>query len=315
MNKRYGSVNNWLIDLPSGSILHLITGERKRLGEYQLKLLHILMQEAGRIFTREELTNLVWERRVIGNNSLPNAIHALRAALEDNGKTQKIIRTIPRKGYLLEAEYCCFVEREETEVSDPETDDAGQLPELTENQNPVALNEPEVVEPVIYDAIPATALSVSAPAMSRTQRWIVLALLLLLSSFLSMILASRLTPHRPGNTLAAQEIQANVYSNIKLYAFDNAVNPTWEEDHLYGKLKGTFYTLNQLLKSQSVTMDVYFLSENQTLNYTFSLHSRCDEKQLVMTIYHWRIDAQKLNNLILRETRRKLDEMATCKDN
>lgn len=314
MNKRYGSVNNWLIDLPSGSILHLVTGERKRLGEYQLKLLHILMQEAGRIFTREELTNLVWERRVIGNNSLPNAIHALRAALEDDGKTQKIIRTIPRKGYSLEAEYCCFVEKEETEVSAPEADDASPLPGLAESPEPVAPDEPEAIEPVIDDAIPAPAPLAPATVMSRTQRWIVLGLLLLLSSFLSMILASRLMLHHTGNTLTAEEIQANVYSNIRLYALDNEVNPTREEDQLYGKLKGTLYALNQMLKSQSVTMDVYFLSENQTLNYTFSLHSRCDEKQLVMTLYHWRIDAQKLNNLILRETRRKLGEMATCKD-
>ena len=77
MNKRYCSVNNWLVAVTSGSIRHLTTGERKRLGEYQLKLLDILVQEPGKIFTREKLTTLVWERRVIGNNSLPNAIHAV----------------------------------------------------------------------------------------------------------------------------------------------------------------------------------------------------------------------------------------------
>ncbi|SNY67978.1 transcriptional regulator [Enterobacter sp. CC120223-11] len=314
MNKRYGSVNNWLIDIPSGSILHLVSGERKRLGEYQLKLLHILMQEAGRILTREELTNLVWERRVIGNNSLPNAIHALRTALEDDGKTQKIIRTIPRKGYLLEAEYCCFVEKEEAEVSDPEADDASLAHEPTEGLTPEAQDEPEGIEPQIKDVAPEPTPSDSVRVMSRAQRWVTLALLLMLSSFLSMILASRLTMHHPGNTLTAEEIQANVYSHIKLYAIDNEVNPTWEEDQLYGKLKGTLYTLNQMIKSQGVTMDIYFFSDNQTLNYTFSLRSHCDEKQLVMTLYHWRIDAQNLNNLILRETRRKLSEMATCKD-
>lgn len=314
MNKRYSSVNNWLIDLPSGSILHLVTGERKRLGEYQLKLLHILTQEAGRIFTREELTNLVWERRVIGNNSLPNAIHALRTALEDDGKTQKIIRTIPRKGYQLEAEYCSVVEKEETEVSNPEEEDENPAPEFTESQLAIAPNPPEVVELPFDDALPEPAPAEPVQVMSRTQRWVTLLLLMLLSSFLSMILASRLTKHHPGNTLAAEEIQANVYSNIKLYAVDNEVNPTWEEDQLYSKLKGTLYSLNQLIKSQSMTMDIYFFSDNQTLNYTFSLRSRCDEKQLVMTLYHWRIDSQNLNNLILRETRRKLGEMATCKD-
>jgi hypothetical protein len=251
---------------------------------------------------------------VIGNNSLPNAIHALRAALEDDGKTQRIIRTIPRKGYLLEAEYCCFVEKEETEVSDPAAEDQTPAAELTERQEPVEPYAPEVAETLIYDAPPARVPSASTPGISRAQRGIMLALLLLLSSFLSIILASRLALHHQVSTLEAQEIQANVYSNINLYALDNQGNPTWEEDQLYGKLKGTLYTLNQMLKSQSVTMDVYFFSENQTLNYTFSLHSRCDEKQLVMTLYHWRIDAQTLNNLILRETRRKLGEMATCKD-
>lgn len=311
MNKRYGSVNNWLIDIPSGSILHLITGERKRLGEYQLKLLHILMQEAGRIFTREELTNLVWERRVIGNNSLPNAIHALRAALEDDGKKQKIIRTIPRKGYLLEQEYCCFVEKEETEVSEPETAESADAARVADSPEEAALPLP-VIEEI---RVPQEAITPRVPAkMGRFQRYTIFVLLMLLASFSSMILASRLAMHHPGNTLGGEEIQANVYSNIKLFAIDNDVNPTWEDDQLYGKLKGTLYTLNQLIKSQSVTMDIYFLSENQTLNYTFSLHSRCDEKQLVMTLYHWRIDALKLNNLILRETRRKLGEMATCKE-
>jgi DNA-binding winged helix-turn-helix (wHTH) protein len=313
MNKRYGSVNNWLIDLPSGSILHLVTGERKRLGEYQLKLLSILMQDAGRIFTREELTNLVWERRVIGNNSLPNAIHALRAALEDDGKTQKIIRTIPRKGYVLEPEYCCFVEKDETEVSEPEeqhpddTPRGVESPELTPALLPVAteMAPPEPIAP------PQRALPV--PPSGRLQRRLVIVMLLLLFSFLSMIFAVTQAKHHPNTMLSAQEIQPNVYSNIQLYAMDNEVNPTWEQDHLYTKLKGTLYTLNQQLKLQSMMMDVYFLSENQTLNYTFSLRSPCDEKQLVMTIYHWRIDPLKLNNLILRETRRKLSEMATCK--
>ncbi|MBB1198972.1 transcriptional regulator [Enterobacteriaceae bacterium 89] len=309
MNKRYGSVNNWLIDLPSGSILHLVTGERKRLGEYQLKLLNVLMQDAGKIFTREELTNLVWERRVIGNNSLPNAVHALRTALEDDGKKQKIIKTIPRKGYVLEPEYCCFVEKDEAEVDDadcdaelPEEDDSAGLPPV---ENDESDSEAE--------AGPGGEKPVAQPA-SHKQRYLIFALLLLIVSFVSMMFADEFTKHHQGTTLEAEEIQANVYSNIHLYALKSGNNPTGEHEHLYSKLKGTLYTLNQQLRPDSVTMNVYFLSENQTLNYTFTLHSPCDDKQLVMTLYHWRIDPLKLNNLILRETRRKLSEMADCKE-
>ncbi|CCP05791.1 putative regulatory protein [Erwinia amylovora MR1] len=83
-------INHWSVDFASGTLLHKSSGEQRRLGEYQLKLLRVLAENAGKTVSREELNHLVWERRVIGNNSLPNAIHALRIALEDDGKQQKL---------------------------------------------------------------------------------------------------------------------------------------------------------------------------------------------------------------------------------
>lgn len=106
-------IHDWLIVTESGSLVHRETATQRRLGEFQLKLLLVLAERAGKVITREELTSLVWERRVIGNNSLPNAIHALRAALDDDGKKQRIIKTIPRKGYVLEAKYCRLVSPKE----------------------------------------------------------------------------------------------------------------------------------------------------------------------------------------------------------
>nr|WP_245994976.1 winged helix-turn-helix domain-containing protein [Yersinia hibernica] len=41
---------------------HRNTGETKRLGEYQLKLLTALLQHAGKILSRDEITSLVWQR-------------------------------------------------------------------------------------------------------------------------------------------------------------------------------------------------------------------------------------------------------------
>ncbi|WP_339057872.1 transcriptional regulator [Candidatus Regiella endosymbiont of Tuberolachnus salignus] len=113
MKKRLYSVNNWRIDLYSGCMTHQYSGETRRLGEYQLKLLDILLQHAGEILSRDQLTHLVWEKRVIGNNSLPNAIHTLRSALNDNKKQQRIIQTIPKKGYLFDASYCIAIEQED----------------------------------------------------------------------------------------------------------------------------------------------------------------------------------------------------------
>lgn len=101
-------LNNWFVDVSSGMLIHIDTGEQRRLGEYHLKLLIILIQHADRILPRDELSRLVWDRKIVGNNSLPNAIHALRVALEDNDKHHRIIQTVSKKGYVLDAAYCHF---------------------------------------------------------------------------------------------------------------------------------------------------------------------------------------------------------------
>ena len=312
MNKRYCSVNNWLVDVPSGSILHLTTGERKRLGEYQLKLLDILVQDAGKIFTREELTNLVWERRVIGNNSLPNAIHALRTALEDDGKNQKIIKTIPRKGYLLEAEYCCVVEKDEDEVNDQEEALGApeeRLPPLEESDA-----APEVADTPADNTPVAQSISAAVAPKKRRPVIMVFILVMLLTAGATAGICWYLFG---GCTerLVAREVQPGVYSNIHIYAVEATGDPSYMSANLYGKLKGSLYALNQQIKMQSATMNVYFHSNNSSMNYSFMLSNKCDKKQLAMAIYHWRTDTVQLNNLILRETRRKLNELATCKAN
>lgn len=312
MNKRYCSVNNWLVDVTSGSILHLTTGERKRLGEYQLKLLDILVQDAGKIFTREELTNLVWERRVIGNNSLPNAIHALRTALEDDGKNQRIIKTIPRKGYLLEAEYCCVVEKDEDEVSDPEEERDVQEDYLLSPQ-PETDAIAEVAEKAA-DIQPVAEAAVVAAPKQRRSGMLAFMLVILLTATATAGVCWYLFSGRAEH-LVAREVQPGVYSNIRLYTVEAMGDPAYMSANLYGKLKDSLYALNQQIKMQSATMNVYFHTNNSSLNYSFMLSNQCDKKQLAMAIYHWRTDTVQLNNVILRETRRKLNELATCKAN
>lgn len=110
----------------------------------------------------------------------------------------------------------------------------------------------------------------------------------------------------------AREIQPGVYSNIEILSVEKKGDPEHLSFNLYGKVKDSLYLLNQQLKMKSVTMRVYFHSDHSTLNYSFILANRCEKKQLVMAIYHWRTDILQLNNLIIRETRRKLNELSTC---
>ncbi len=115
-----------------------------------------------------------------------------------------------------------------------------------------------------------------------------------------------------GSRLIATEQESGVYSNIRIYEISEANRLEMNKEDFYSKIKDTLYAINQQIKSQSISMTVYYQSVDQTLNYTFALESRCDRKQLVMAIYHWRIDTTQLNNLLLRETRRKLSEMEVC---
>lgn len=316
MNKTYYSVNNWLIDLPSGSIISLVSGERKRLGEYQLKLLDILVTHAGKILTREELTTLVWERRVIGNNSLPNAIHALRTALEDDGKTQKIIKTIPKKGYLLEQSWCKCVEHDSEAIEHPEPQTTGPVPEAGEetpaNESELPLEKSEGVIHPAADVMVAAPRPTETLQAGRLSAHPLIAILLLLVLVAISTAAGWQYATSRGTRLIATEQEAGVYSNIKIYEVAEASRLAMNKEDFYSKIKDTLYAVNQQLKSQSMSMTVYYQSINETLNYSFSLKNRCDNKQLVMAIYHWRIDTTQLNNLILRETRRKISEMETC---
>ncbi|MCK7429609.1 winged helix-turn-helix domain-containing protein [Enterobacter chengduensis] len=311
MNKTYYAVNNWLVDLPSGSIISLVSGERKRLGEYQLKLLDILVTNAGKILTREELTNLVWERRVIGNNSLPNAIHALRTALEDDGKTQRIIKTIPKKGYLLEQSWCRCVERESEEIDAPAMLPVAQQEEETGGSAEILPAAPQELIEADVEATHAGVFPREKAPCFRLPQWLAAFVL-----FVMVVIASGTAgwqyANMRGSRLVAAEQEAGVYSNIRIYEISEANRPTMNKEDFYSKIKDTLYAINQQIKSQSIDMSVYYQSVDQTLNYTFALKSRCDKKQLVMAIYHWRIDTTQLNNLILRETRRKISEMETC---
>ncbi|MCN8321832.1 CadC family transcriptional regulator, partial [Escherichia coli] len=49
-------------------------------------------------------------------NSLPTAIHALRVAIDDDGKQQNIIKTIPKKGYLCNKEYVSLTDSSPAEA-------------------------------------------------------------------------------------------------------------------------------------------------------------------------------------------------------
>ena len=67
-------------------------------------LLVHLIANRDRVVSKDDLIELVWGGRIVSDSALTSRINAARAAVEDSGKAQKFIRTMPRKGFRFVAE-------------------------------------------------------------------------------------------------------------------------------------------------------------------------------------------------------------------
>ena len=81
---------------------------RLRRGEHEVEIgarafgvLELLVQNAGRVVSRQELMDGVWDDVVVADDSLARAVSDLRAALGDDASTPRFIRTVHRRGYVL----------------------------------------------------------------------------------------------------------------------------------------------------------------------------------------------------------------------
>lgn len=62
------------------------------------EVLHLLIRNAGRLVTREELLSAVWPGVTVTEESLTQCVSEIRQALGEAG--QRIIRTVPKRGYM-----------------------------------------------------------------------------------------------------------------------------------------------------------------------------------------------------------------------
>jgi TolB-like protein len=61
-------------------------------------LLVYLVQNRDRVVSKDDLIASIWDGRIVSESTLTSRINATRTAVGDNGKEQKLIRTVARKG-------------------------------------------------------------------------------------------------------------------------------------------------------------------------------------------------------------------------
>jgi TolB-like protein len=61
-------------------------------------LLHLL-RNRDHVVSKDDLFDTVWGGRIVSESTLASHINAVRKALDDSGEEQRLIRTVPRKGF------------------------------------------------------------------------------------------------------------------------------------------------------------------------------------------------------------------------
>src|SRR3974390_1627798 len=62
-------------------------------------LLTYLIRNRERVVTKDDLISAVWNGRIVSDAALTTRLNATRTAIGDSGEKQRLIKTLPRKGF------------------------------------------------------------------------------------------------------------------------------------------------------------------------------------------------------------------------
>lgn len=97
-------------------------GEMLRIEPRSMNLLVMLAEQAGKVVTRQEIEDRLWDGRVVGYEALTQTVAKLRRALGDDAHEPRFLLTIPKGGYkLVVAPEPCEAGDATGELPEPET--------------------------------------------------------------------------------------------------------------------------------------------------------------------------------------------------
>jgi DNA-binding winged helix-turn-helix (wHTH) protein len=64
-------------------------------------LLDYLIRNRERVVSKDDLINAIWSGRIISDAAVTTRLNAARSAIGDSGDEQRLIKTLPRKGFRL----------------------------------------------------------------------------------------------------------------------------------------------------------------------------------------------------------------------
>ena len=62
-------------------------------------LLDFLIRNRGRVVSKDDLIDAIWNGRSVSDAALATRLNATRSAIGDSGQEQRLVKTLPRKGF------------------------------------------------------------------------------------------------------------------------------------------------------------------------------------------------------------------------
>lgn len=289
-------LNKWRLDASLSALVHIETGEVQRLGEFHYILLETLVDHAGEVLSRNFLINTVWKNRVVGNNSLPTAIYALRAALGDDGRLQEIIKTVPKKGYVFNKDFITYFEQSALTEVQGEKDNEGSLPLPPSVSHLKRLRSGLKLNKVIGIAIVIMLL-----AYLLTQYY----------SFLSRDNQSMHPPPAPSGLIIKDETSKN-YSRIRIYHLHVGPGPGHTAQLAY-RMPAALRSINTLLQARQMNADFYYSDSVAKLSISLLIQDSCHHQyQLMLHVKNWLTGIQNLDSVIYQAAEKTINETPAC---
>jgi DNA-binding winged helix-turn-helix (wHTH) protein len=130
--RRIYCFEGFTLDLHRGCLVSA-DGERA-LRPKSFEVLCHLVENAGRLVSKDELVSAIWPRVIVNDDSLARCISEVRLAIGD--RQQRIIKTVPRRGYRFAVPVEGHSEAEPTEPASPTS--PGATDQLSTTDRPFA---------------------------------------------------------------------------------------------------------------------------------------------------------------------------------
>ncbi|HEH4463975.1 MAG: winged helix-turn-helix domain-containing protein [Citrobacter sp.] len=312
-------VNNWRMDSSLNALIHCETGEIRRLGEYHFILLETLAKNADVVLSRSFLMTAVWKNRIVGGNSLPTAVHALRVAIDDDGKQQEIIKTIPKKGYLFNKLYLTeIIAPNENKVDDSASEVTEENAEVvetlaSEEQLPSTTTEKITLNnSSLHEASKKKLATKHHPYRAVLITLPVIVVALSLFALISYFKAPSATKTEETPQLVKETLEnANRITVYQLYdPGENKKSLSLVSKHILPGIE----QINQLLVVHSASMTLYYRVSLNKLALDIVMSNQCNDSwQLALSFDNWLNKDNEMNGILIKEVEKMLNEMPKCK--